>query len=90
MARRPRSLYTNEIKVEIWNKYQKGESLWSIARSIDRSSSTIYGILSPSGGIRPPERRRSSLSLSLATIPGTRYLIAASRWAELGIVSPEL
>ncbi len=39
MARRPRLLYTNEIKAEIWNKYQQGESLWSIARSIDRSSS---------------------------------------------------
>jgi IS30 family transposase len=66
MARRPRLLYTNEIKAEIWNKYQQGESLWSIARSIDRTSSTIYGILSPTGGIRPPERKRSSLALSLA------------------------
>ena len=66
MARRPRLLYTNEIKAEIWNKYQQGESLWSIARSINRTSSTIYGILSPTGGIRPPERKRSSLALSLA------------------------
>jgi len=66
MARKPKLRYTAELKAEIWNKYKRGESLWSIARSIDRSSSCIYGLLSPTGGIRPPERKRSRLALSLA------------------------
>lgn len=65
MARKPRLHYGAELKAEIWNKYKQGESLWSIARSIDRSSSCIYGILAPTGGIRPPDRRRSRLALDL-------------------------
>lgn len=65
MGHRARINYTPELKSEIWNKYKQGESLWSIARSIDRYSSCIYGILSPSGGIRPPERKRSRLALTL-------------------------
>jgi IS30 family transposase len=66
MARRARLHYTQSIKTEIWDRYQRGESLWSIARSINRSSSSIYRLLSPTGGIRPPERRRSRLALTLA------------------------
>ncbi|MDH3355029.1 MAG: helix-turn-helix domain-containing protein, partial [Chromatiales bacterium] len=66
MARRARLHYTKELKSEIWDKYKRGDSLWSIARSIDRHSSCIYGILSRTGGIRPPERKRSSLALSLS------------------------
>ncbi len=62
----PRLHYTHDLKTEIWDRYKKGESLWSIARSIDRSSSCIYGVLSPTGGIRLPERKRSRLALSLA------------------------
>ncbi|WP_432473536.1 IS30 family transposase [Amphritea sp. HPY] len=66
MARRTRLKYTSSLKAEIWDRYKAGQSLWSIARSIDRSSSSIYGQLAPTGGIRPPERIRSSRSLSLA------------------------
>ena len=66
MHHRPRIKYTEELRSEIWNKYKQGESLNAIARSIDRHSSCIYGILSPTGGIRPPDRKRSRLALSLA------------------------
>ena len=66
MARRPRLHYSKELKAEIWDKYKRGDSLWSIARSIDRHSSCIYGILSRTGGIRPPERKRSQLALTLS------------------------
>ena len=65
MAYRARIQYTDKLKSEIWDKYQQGDSLWSIARSIDRSSSAIYRQLSPTGGIRPPERKRSRLALTL-------------------------
>jgi transposase, IS30 family len=65
MARKPRLNYSAELRSEIWDRYKRGDSLWSIARSIERSSSCIYGLLSPTGGIRPPERKRSRLALSL-------------------------
>ena len=38
----------------------------SIGRCFDRSSSSIYPLLSRTGGIRPPERKRSRFSLTLA------------------------
>ena len=66
MTYRARIRYTPDLKSGIWDRYKQGESLWSIGRSIDRSSSCIYGLLSPTGGIRPPERKRSRLSLTLS------------------------
>ena len=66
MARKPRIKYTEELKAEIWHKYKQGESLWSIARSIDRSSVSIYRQLAPTGGIPPAVRQRSPRALSLA------------------------
>ena len=65
MTYRNRLNYTDELKSDIWNKYKAGESLWSIARSIDRHSSSIYGLLSRTGGIRPPETKRATTALSL-------------------------
>jgi IS30 family transposase len=49
----------------MWDRWQRGESLTSIGRGFDRPSSSIFGQLSPSGGIRPPSRRRSRLALTL-------------------------
>jgi IS30 family transposase len=49
----------------MWDRWQRGESLKSIGRLFDRSSSSIYGILSVTGGIRPPRRSRSKLALRL-------------------------
>ncbi len=66
MVRRRRSKYTKELRSEIWDRYQKGESLNSIARAFETQSSSIYAQLVPTGGIRPPERKRSKFSLSLA------------------------
>jgi IS30 family transposase len=39
--------------------------MW-IGRAFDRSSSSIFGLLAPTGGIRPPPRQRSRLALTLA------------------------
>jgi IS30 family transposase len=51
---------------ELWDRWQKGEGLKSIGRAFGKSSSSIFSHLSPSGGIRPRERRRSRLSLTLS------------------------
>jgi len=57
--------YSAAQKTEMWDRWQRGESLKSIGRVFDRSSSSIFGILSPTGGIRPPPRKRSRLALTL-------------------------
>lgn len=66
MTYRTRIKYTAEQKQEMWDRWQKGDSLKDIGRGFDRPSSSIYNILSPTGGIRPPDRRRSRIALSLA------------------------
>ena len=49
----------------MWDCWQRGESLKTIGRVFERASSSIYGQLATSGGIRPPARRRSRLALTL-------------------------
>ncbi len=66
MKQRPRIYYTETDKLLMWDRWQKGESLKSIARIFDRHHSAIQGILSRTGGIRPPQRTRSQRALTLA------------------------
>ncbi len=61
MKQRPRIYYTESNKALMWDRWQKGDSLHSIARLFDRSHGSIAGILARTGGIRPPQRRRSQL-----------------------------
>jgi IS30 family transposase len=65
MSYRRRIYFTSKQKSEIWDRWQRGESMSSIGRGFERNSSSIYPLLSRTGGIRPPDRRRSRLSLSL-------------------------
>jgi len=44
MKRRPRIYYTETDKALMWDRWQKGESLNSIARHFDRHHSAIQGI----------------------------------------------
>ncbi len=66
MKQRPGIYYTETDKALMWDRWEQGESLNSIARHFDRHHSAIQGILSRTGGIRPPKRRRSRLTLTLA------------------------
>jgi hypothetical protein len=50
----------------MWDRWRRGEALESIARLFDRGHSSIQGILSETGGIRPPPGTRSKLALSLS------------------------
>jgi IS30 family transposase len=65
MKYRPRIYYTETDKALMWDRWQKGDSLHSIARLFDRSHGSIAGVLARTGGIRPPQRRRSQLALTL-------------------------
>jgi hypothetical protein len=66
MKHRTRIYFNTEQRADIWERWQRGESLSSIGRLFERESSSIYSILVPSGGIPPPTRTRSRLALSLA------------------------
>ena len=65
MKYRTRIYYTAEQKAQMWNRWEKGESLNSIAQLFDRGHSSIQRILAETGGIRPEERRRSRYALTL-------------------------
>ncbi len=66
MKQRPRIYYTEEQKALMWDRWQQGDTLHSIARLFDRYHSSVQGILAETGGIRPAPRRRSRLALTLA------------------------
>ena len=66
MKRRKRIIYTAEQKALMWDRYQKGDSLHTIASLFDRHHSSVAGIISKTGGIKPVERTRSKHALTLA------------------------
>jgi hypothetical protein len=66
MARRPMIHYTDSQKAQMWERWQRGESLNKIAQLFDRHHSSVQNILAATGGIRPAARRRSSRALTLA------------------------
>ena len=66
MKQRPRIYYSETDKTLMWDRWQKGDSLHKIAGLFDRNHSSIAGILSRTGGIRPPQRKRSRLALTMS------------------------
>ena len=52
MTYRSRIKYNSEQKKEMWERWQRGDNPRDIRRFFDRPSSSIYGQLSPTGGIR--------------------------------------
>ena len=66
MDQRFRRGFTAAERTELWDRWQRGESLKAIGRAFGKPSSSIYYQVAPHGGIRPPSRRRSRLALTLA------------------------
>ncbi len=66
MGQRYRRGLTAAQKTELWDRWQRGESLKAIGRAFGKPSSSIYCLVSPHGGIRPATRRRSRLALTLS------------------------
>ncbi|MEN8802369.1 MAG: IS30 family transposase, partial [Thiogranum sp.] len=66
MAYRTRIYYTDDQKAEMWDRWQRGESLHSIARLFDRYHTSVRGIIAATGGIRPREHHRSRRVLTLS------------------------
>src|SRR5665213_3487388 len=66
MKQRRRIYYSAPQRSEIWDRWRAGESMKSIGRRFDRASSLVFSVISPTGGIRPAERRRRSTALGLS------------------------
>ena len=57
--------FTAAERSELWDRWQRGESLKAIGRAFGKPSSSIYFQVAPHGGIRPAPRCRSRLALTL-------------------------
>ena len=82
MDQRFRRGFTAAEKTELWDRWQRGESLKAIGRAFGKPSSSIYYQLAPHGGIRPAPRRRSRLALTLSEREEISRGIAAHRSAR--------
>ena len=65
MKYRTRIYFTDAEKTLMWDRWQKGDSTRAIARLLDRGHSSVQGVLGKTGGIRPPEKKRSRLALTM-------------------------
>ena len=66
MKQRTRIYYSEAQRDLMWDRWQQGDSFHAIASLFDRGHSSVQRILSETGGIRPPQRRRATLALTLS------------------------
>jgi IS30 family transposase len=66
MKYRKRIYYTDADKELMWDRWQAGDSLQSIAQLFDRNHPSVQGILARTGGIRPQKRKRSHIALTIS------------------------
>src|SRR5471030_2214048 len=74
--------FTAAEKTELWDRWQRGESLRAIGRAFGKPSSSIHFQVAPHGGIRPAPRRRSRLALTLSEREEISRGIAADQSAR--------
>ena len=65
MKYRTRTYYTDGQKALMWERWKEGWTLHQIAKLFDRAHTSVQGILGASGGIRPAERQRAEVALTL-------------------------
>ena len=66
MKQRRRIYYSESQKALMWERWKQGWTLHEIGKLFDRAHSSIHRILAETGGIRPGQRTRSIMALSLA------------------------
>ena len=57
MKYRTRTYYTDAQKALMWERWKEGWTLHQIAQLFNRAHTSVQGILSRTGGIRPPARQ---------------------------------
>ena len=66
MKYRTRTYYTDSQKALMWERWKQGWTLHQIGQLFNRAHTSVQGILSRTGGFRPPQRSRSKIALTLA------------------------
>jgi len=66
MKYRTRTSYTDAQKALMWERWKQGWTLHQIGQLFNRAHTSVQGILSRTGGFRPPQRSRSKIALTLA------------------------
>lgn len=61
-----RKYYTAAERAEVWERWKRGDGLIEIGRALGRRHSSVFALMMPTGGIKPPPQRRSARSLTLA------------------------
>jgi IS30 family transposase len=65
MKYRTRIYYTEAQKALMWERWREGWTLHQIAQLFERAHTSVLGILSRTGGIRPAARSRCATALTL-------------------------
>ena len=79
MKYRTRTIYTDSQKALMWERSKQGATLHQIAQLFDRAHSSVQGILAETGGIRPAERHRAEVALTLAEREEISRAVVAGR-----------
>src|SRR3977135_760028 len=79
MKQRPRIYYSESQKALMWERWRRGDSLQMLAQLFERNHSSIKQILAWTGGIRPAQRCRSRLALTLAEREGISRAVVAGQ-----------
>jgi len=66
MRYRTRTYYTDAQKALMWERWKQGWTLHQIGQLFNRAHTSVQGILSRTGGFRPPQRSRPKIALTLA------------------------
>jgi IS30 family transposase len=66
MAQARRVRLTASQRIEVWGRWKQGQSLHEIGRAVGKNHRVIHVLLARDGGIAPPARRRSPVTLTLA------------------------
>jgi IS30 family transposase len=65
MAQIGRPGLSPQQKVQLWARWKAGQSLSDIGRGLGKHAASVFGVLVSKGGVAPPVRVRSRLSLSI-------------------------
>ena len=75
-----RTWFTPKQRVELWDRWKKGQCIADIARALERrNKSGVYRVLALNGGMAPAARRRALVALALEEREEISRGIAASR-----------
>ena len=66
MQRVRRSRMSANDKVEVWERWSRGESLSEIGRGVDCFPAAVFRVVRARGGIPPPSRWRSTRALTVS------------------------